>query len=431
MSILKNKRTSFFMHKLLCFALLLFMSGLGGIHAQNRINSPYSMFGPGEVRGNEYFRNMSMGGLSQGFRSNLSVNYNNPASYTATDSLSFIFDAVVFSHFYQQSLNGEKQLTNYSTLGNFNFSFPVRRWWSVAAGILPYSQLGYKISEFTTNDVDGRINFLYEGSGGINQVYLGHGFRILPSLSVGFNASYLFGKSQDETIVSSDSLGFYSTIWNYTDEIDGFMFSYGIQWHKNFGSDRFINIGATYTHETLLDLKQNNTLIRELPRQTLPDTISHLTGTTANMKIPTKMGAGVFVKFNNLLGAGIDYETQTWSAFEASNQIQNLNDTYMVRLGAIYNPRIETYTSIFNRLEYRAGLRYGKSFLNLQNSNFNEFGISFGIGIPVRRSLSGLNIGFEYSTRMADNPGMIEENFFRVNLGLNVYERWFVKRRFF
>jgi hypothetical protein len=101
------------------------------------------------------------------------------------------------------------------------------------------------------------------------------------------------------------------------------------------------------------------------------------------------------------------------------------------RFGAIYNPRIETYSSIFNRLEYRAGFRYGKSFLNLKNSDFDEFGISFGVGIPVRRSLSGLNIGFEYSTRGSDAPGLIKENFFRFNIGLNIYERWFIKSRFF
>jgi hypothetical protein len=398
---------------------------------QNRINSPYSMFGPGEVRGNDYFRNMSLGGIAQGFRSNTSVNFLNPASYTATDSLSFIFDAVVFSHFYQQKDANNSQFSNYSMLGNFNFSFPATRFWSVAAGILPYSQLGYKISEFTTNPVDGRINYRYEGSGGINQVYLGHGFKILPSLSIGVNASYLFGKSQDETIVSSDSIGFYSSIWSFADDIDGFMLGYGIQWHKNLGANRQIHIGATYTHETNLSITRNRYLIRELPRQTPPDTLSNVSSEPGIMKIPARMGAGVFMKFNRVWSAGLDYETQSWSEFETNNTPGNLNDSYQFRIGAIYNPRIETYSSIFNRLEYRAGFRYGKSFLNLQNSDFDEFGISFGVGLPVRRSLSGLNIGFEYSTRGSDAPGLIKENFFRFNIGLNIYERWFIKSRFF
>ncbi|MFW5758323.1 MAG: hypothetical protein ACOCYO_06545, partial [Bacteroidota bacterium] len=117
--------------------------------------------------------------------------------------------------------------------------------------------------------------------------------------------------------------------------------------------------------------------------------------------------------------------------YAVNGTTSNLNDSRQYRLGVVHNPQVETYSGFFSRLEYRAGIRYGESFLNVQNSAFDEFGISFGFSIPVRRSLSALNMGFEYSQRTPANESLITENFFRFNIGININERWFVKRKFY
>jgi len=425
----KNKFSLRGVNYLVAIAIVCSILSGNVLNAQNRINSPYSMFGPGEVRGNSLFQNMSMGGVAQGFRSNVTVNHVNPASYTATDSLSFIFDAVIFSHMYRQKFQGNQQMSNYSMIGNINFAFPVTRFWGIAAGLLPFSQSGYNISEFS--DTHEGVKFTYQGRGGINQVYLGHGFRLLPNLSVGINASYLFGRTEDNTLVASNSVGFYSSTWSVADEIDGFMFTYGIQWHQELRNGSRINVGATYTPNTNLNISRNSFQISELPGVTFPDTLTHTISEPGKMLIPARVAAGVFMDLNNEWSIGVDYETQFWSNFESKGVSGDLSDSYMARFGTIFNPQFTTYANVFGRLEYRAGIRYGKSFLNIDNQAFNEFGISFGIGIPVRRSLSGINIGFEYSTRAADSPELIEEDFFRVNIGLNIHERWFARRRFF
>ncbi len=405
-------------------------------YGQNTINSPYSMFGPGEVKGNEYFRNMSLGGISQGFRSNVSVNYLNPASYTAIDSLSFVVDATVFSHIYQQNIHDMEQQSTFSALGNINFAFPLNRWWRVAAGLLPYSQVGYHISDFSEDPITGRVNYTYDGSGGINQVYMGHGFRLSRNLSAGLNVSYLFGKTEDNRIASSDSTGFYRTAWNYTDDIDGVMFHFGLQWMHQFSEQRNITLGASYTPSTDLQLKQTRYVVRDLPGVTGIDTLDTRAGESGDMHIPAALGAGAFMQFNDQWGAGLDMQYQEWSAYATHDQSHNLNDGYQVRAGAIYNPPVETYSGFLSRWEYRMGARFGQSFLKLDDptgneQSFDEFGISFGFAVPVRRSRSGLNFGFEYSVRQANHSDMIDETFFRFNIGLNIYERWFVRRRFF
>lgn len=405
------------------------------LHGQT-INSPLSMLGPGEVRGNEYFRNMGMGGLSQGFRSNLSVNYLNPASYTALDSLSFIFDGTVFSHLYQQRVGGLDQTTLYTNLGSLSFAFPVTRRWSLAAGLLPWSQTGYKITDFITDDINGRVNFQYEGSGGINQVYLGNAFRLFKGFSVGVNASYLFGRTEDRMISFSDSIGFYSTSWSDSRQAGGFMFTYGFQYQIPTGATSSLTLGASYTGITPIDLTQNSYTYRTLSVAGTLDTLSRSNDTKGTMEIPANLAAGAFMTFNTQWAAGFDIRMQDWSTYKTFDQTHNLNDAFQVRLGGVYTPRVETYSSFLNQIEYRGGVRYGQSYLRLSDTggtaqDFTELGISFGIALPVRRSLSALNLGFEYSRRGSGNADMMSENFFRFNIGISVYERWFVKRKFY
>jgi hypothetical protein len=394
------------------------------------------MFGPGEIKGNDYFRNLGMGGISQGYRSNVSVNYLNPASYTATDSLSFIFDATVFSHLYQQKITNQEQTTLFSSLGNLNFAFPVNRRWSVAAGLLPWSQVGYKISDFQQDDVNGRTNYLYEGSGGINQVYVGNAFRIYKGLSAGINVSYLFGKTEDRRIAYSDSVGFYRTAWSYSDQIGGLLLNYGLQWEIPFRETSKLTLGATYTGEANLDINQNRYIYRTLATSPGVDTLSVSPDNKGLMEIPANIAAGAFMTFNRQWAAGIDYLSQNWSNYKTFGRQHDLNDAYQIRFGTIFTPAVETYSGYLNRIEYRAGLRYGQSFLSMADNtgvkqDFSELGISFGLSFPVRRSLSALNIGFEYAQRSSGSSNLINENYFRFNIGINVHERWFIKRRFF
>ena len=61
--------------------------------AQSSSNSPYTRYGFGELSDQQFGNGKAMGGISYGLRNGLQINAGNPASYTAVDSLTFIFDA--------------------------------------------------------------------------------------------------------------------------------------------------------------------------------------------------------------------------------------------------------------------------------------------------------------------------------------------------
>ena len=409
----------------------LFLLSLLQVSGQTRITSPYSYFGLGELRFNQNFQNMGMGGLGVGFQSNRSVNDVNPASYAGTDTTSFVFEATFFSHFYQQRNTETSQTGNYTTLGNLAFSSPIKRWLSIGFGLKPFSAMGYKIKDRVAADQVGHMNFLYEGSGGINQVFIGTAIKPFKGFSVGLNASYLFGTLERHTTSFADSASVFLTNKILANEVGGWHFGMGAQYRIVFSGTSHLTLGLIYGAEQNVSASRNEVIRRMLPSKTSFDTLHIARGLSGDLTLPMYYGGGVYARFNSQWAGGLDFQRQNWSEFRIFDTAQDLNNSYHIALGVQHNPSIQTFSNFFSRLEYRAGVRYGQSYINPNGHNIDEFGISFGLGIPLRRTLSGLNIGFDLAQRGTTEHSLIKENFYRINIGVSVYERWFLRRRFF
>jgi len=157
------------------------------LSAQVNIDSPYSRYAIGELYQSTDPLVMAMGGMSLAYRSPYIVNYSNPASYTAFDSLSFVFQGGINSKFVTLKNNEISSKANYTSLSYLIFGFPVTRWWRTSLGILPYSKVGYDVHAEENNEQIGNIEYIYNGSGGVNRFYWGNGFRVNKKLSLGFD----------------------------------------------------------------------------------------------------------------------------------------------------------------------------------------------------------------------------------------------------
>ena len=399
--------------------------------AQNRINMPYSIYGIGEIKFNHYYQNMGMAGISQGFRSNMSVNDVNPASYSAVDSTSFVFDATMVAHFYEQQTNDISQQSDYVSLGNISFAFPVYSWWSVGAGIKPYSLMGYNFRDVEEHPVLGTVNYVYQGSGGLTQLFLGSAIQPFEQLSLGLNVSYIFGDINREASVMSDSAGVYQTNSLRSNRARGWVLGFGIQYEFELPNNRNLILGATFGNDSDLDLSQHEFLRRRIPGTARYDTISSTEIGEGTLTLPQYAGFGVYSRINPNWSGGIDFQWQNWEDFTMPGHNHNFGNSYQLAAGVHYSPTIETYSTFFHRMLYSFGLRYGQSYLKYDDEAINEFGISFGAHIPVRRALSGIKLGFEYSQRGSADDQFMQESFYRMNIGINIYERWFIRRRFY
>ena len=58
-----------------------------------------------------------------------------------------------------------------------------------------------------------------------------------------------------------------------------------------------------------------------------------------------------------------------------------------------------------------------------------ENGVTAGFGLPVPRSRSILSISGQFVRISGQESAFVNENIFRVSIGLTFNERWFFKRR--
>ena len=68
--------------------------------------------------------------------------------------------------------------------------------------------------------------------------------------------------------------------------------------------------------------------------------------------------------------------------------------------------------------------------MKINGSAIDEFGISFGLGLPVGQFFSNANIGIEIGQRGTIDNNLIEEDFVNIQIGLSLNDRWFVKRKY-
>lgn len=165
----------------------------------------------------------------------------------------------------------------------------------------------------------------------------------------------------------------------------------------------------------------------ETPRDTLIET----RGYTGRIKIPVSAGGGLSLERQGKWLIGADYKWQKWEDFEAFGRKDSLVNSWQLNVGGEVIPDIEKYSNYLARVHYRLGFNYGKTYLHLRGQDLHEYAISFGFGLPLRGMKTMLNLGGVYGMRGTTTSGLIRESYFKVVIGFSIYERWFVKRKYF
>ena len=130
----------------LCALLLTMVTGMA--IAQNNTNSPYTRYGYGQLADQGSGNSKAMGGIAYGLRDKYQVNFANPASYTAIDSLTFIFDGGISLQNTNFSNGTIKQNAKNSSFDYITMQFRLGKWAAMSLGLLPYSNVGYSMAEY-------------------------------------------------------------------------------------------------------------------------------------------------------------------------------------------------------------------------------------------------------------------------------------------
>lgn len=476
------------------------------VHAQF---SPYSRYGIGDIPFNGFIKNIGMGGTGIGMRPYLDINITNPASYSSL--MYTAFDVGVTTSFTRLSTLNLSQRKSDETFSYFALGFPVvNKKWGAALGLVPFSNVGYKISTTGTDLNGGDINYSYEGTGGINRVFVGNAVTIKKHLSAGFDASYLFGTLDRIGTTEFDGSSFFNSRFTASTVVRDFYFDYGLQYAfdslKTERSDsvqmyRRIRSGLqdsikvlTHNADSISSAKNANAagsklqhdnlqkkiselesqvlkadsamkmvkdkwkrsdwslsfgVIASLPANisasadsltelyqgsgnfiTIRDTILNEEGEKGNIKMPLTMGFGISLKKGTQWLIAADVSMQSWKDYSFLGLKDSLRNSLRISAGAQYTPSERGIKSYWQTVQYRLGGYYSQTYLQLKGTQLNEYGITTGLGLPIRRGFNTIHLSAVIGTRGTTDNNLIKENFVRISLGVTFSDRWFIKPKY-
>jgi hypothetical protein len=149
-----------------------------------------------------------------------------------------------------------------------------------------------------------------------------------------------------------------------------------------------------------------------------------------NLIIPSKLSLGLGLGENKkwLIGSEITF-TQNKNLVNRFSDNTNVSFENATRLalGGYYIPKYDSFSSYIERIVYRAGFKYENTGLILNNESIKDYGMNFGLGIPL--GFSKVDLGFEFGKRGTTTKNLIEENYFNISIGLNLSAKWFERRK--
>lgn len=421
---------------LVLFTLLISTSFL----AQRTSLSPYSFFGIGEEFSPVTVEQASMGGIGVAFSHYKYLNFTNPAAIANLRYTTYGFGGT-----HKELKLKSATSTQSSALTTFNYvgiGFPIGKKAGFGVGIQPVSSVGYEL-ENTILDANGDITelSLFEGNGGVNRIYFNLGFLLFKDLALGAKASFNFGNINNTIIDQRVGLSL-GTKYEEITQVRGSAIQLGAQYKKAVKDDLTITAGAAVKLSNEMRVTGDDYLYSvillgaaQIPRDTLSTS-----GISGTFQMPLKSTLGIGIGKTDKWYAGVEYETQ--DAYQTAGFLSTTNTAFRygnsnrIGIGGFYIPKINSISSYFDRITYRFGIRMENTGLLVDgsgtNSNFSEikdFGISFGLGIPLKR-LSTMNVGFEYGKRGTTDNNLIQENYFNMRLSLSLTDvNWFIKRR--
>lgn len=409
-----------------------------GLFAQNGTISPYSYFGIGDLRNSGTVDNQMMGGMAM-YADSIHINLQNPAAYSKL-RLTAYTAGIGHTEYRLKDWTEEQRISN-TNLDYLSIGFPIANKVGVGFGLMPLSSVGYSLRDETTTGSGANVTNVFTGEGGLNRIYLSLGFEPIKNLSLGATVNYNFGTLEYQRIQSVENVQF-GTLDNRESRVNGYDFNYALNYTPTI-KDKY-TLFTSVRVNTQANLVSKNSqrlgsfsLVTGDEIEVIDVNLDATNRRNTELKMPTRTTVGLGFGEDKKWFLGAEYSFQQFSDFDNTFLgLENVtyNDATTYAFGGYWVPDHRSLSSYFNRITYRAGLRYDVSGLEVNNKEINNFGITFGLGLPIggisyESAFSNLNIGFELGRRGTTDAALIEESYLKINVGLSLNARWFQKRK--
>jgi hypothetical protein len=468
----------------LVLTLVLLQITVAG-YSQKGTQSPYSIFGIGELNQGQYVSFASMGGIAVANSDSTISNSNNPATYAYFNRYRPVFQIGMNGRHSVFTTTSSSSTQQNFGLNQFQMGLPIKKNWGASFGLVPYSFTGYTITNYDVLDDDTLGQLVNEGSGAVTKVFLGVGYKPLNHsildtnyskkdttytikthiLALGVNANYLFGSSAKtqsyEYLTNQQAYNSrVSTALRISDFSTDFGFNYQYYFRPADTDEKMngsVSVGGTYSPGFKLRAFQDlfahtyaGSFYGNSAQLAIFDTVEFVTNFKGSVYIPDQYKAGIEYRFGwkpsrkgeRLLRIGTEVNYQKWSDYYEDFGTVSYPTYYKDRLtlgfGIEFAPVIgnDPSINILARTNYRFGFNYTQTELTLNATNLTNYGMTFGLGIPVNVNSTNttINFGASYGNMGTTNAGLINERYLGFYFGLSIIpdrnELWFVKRKY-
>jgi len=416
-------------------ALVFFLIGIiSYAEAQISTNSPYSRFGLGELQQSFFSEFNAFGGASTALSNSKSVNPSNPATYTAYGPNSFLFSTGGW-HQTTKMLNATaEQIANNNAFSHLVVGFPLGKKIGASFGMIPFSSTGYEIRKSITDinnpDYLGTAN--YSGDGGLSKIYFGGAYELSNVFSIGVNASYLFGRLNRRKMLDVHDESSLDARSNSSINLKGYYYEIGLLYKTVLNENDDFTFGLTANNNSSISAKKSEVIesfefsgFFESPKDTFVNVTQR-----GNVILPKYTSVGISYNKDKKWLFVADYNTQDWEDYTIFDESDNLANSMRISGGMQYTPEYNAVTKYYKRINYRFGASYSNTPLQFDNIQLTEKSISFGFGIPVKKSRTKYDLSCTFGHRGTTSGNLIKEEFIRVGLRVSYDGIWFVKRKY-
>lgn len=368
-------------------------------------------------------------------------NVNNPASLGSLSNS--VLQAGAFAHYTWLKANDSTDNFGNGSVEYIMLGLPVmRNKWGLSLGLVPYARTDYSVVQLN-DEVGGLPKSVNRssGRGTTYEAYLASGWQF-GKFSFGVKGAYLFGTvNQASLLVFDDTLNGFNTRYRVERRLNGFTWNAGLQYYIPLQTRDRLQLGASARLSQNVTAHRNflyerfvyNTYNQEAPYDTLASGFNE----KGKITLPASFEFGVIYKryatdkrdmVRWQTGLNVTYTSfEDYRNFNASDSLRN---TVNVAAGVEWIPKEEAIEGYQNRVRYRLGAYYGTGELQLHNNDFMRYGVTAGLGLPLRRVFSYVDISADYGMYGPSDKTLLRQQYLNGTVGFTFSDRWFIKRRY-
>ena len=402
--------------------ILIFSFSVYVAQGQNNTNSPYSVFGIGELEYTGGGRNMAMGESGIALRSPIFLNSTNPAALTVIPKQSLATDLGI--NFKYTNLENQYKSANVLN-GNISWAtiaFPINRVFAASLSLNPKSSVGYTI--YGTKNLEGTdYNYpvTYKGEGGLNEAAISLGAVLTKKLSIGLRSSVLWG-TMTKTCEETPSVG---AAIARVDNIhySGIYIKPGFQYQSKLSSKTVLTLGGTSEFSSYLNGSTDLTITSG------STTVVNETKQVSQIKLPFKAGVGIALEFNVKYLMTFDYNRCDWTGADINFNTKKLDVNNSYHFGMEFAPKYDVQRS-WQTTRYRIGALYQTGYLNISGIQISSYAATCGVSFPIMRDRNSINFSVEAGRQGSLEKQLVRETYLKFNCSFNLWERWFTPRKY-